>query len=323
MRLLVRVPNWLGDAVMSSYALEALKDIYNNPKITLLGRKHILEYFRLDKYKYDFIEDNTKSSSSRLIETYKLGKSIEPHDIAFSFTNSLLTAFMLYLSGSKKRVGFGGELRSILLTHTLKKSSSHQAYEYLRLASFEQKSVLEKKSLEFKPVGKEKNMIVLAPGAAYGSAKRWGEERFAKLIEQRDDLFFKIVGAKGDSDICSKIEDICMRKKATNFTNLCAKTSLKELAVHIQKAEVVVSNDSGVMHLGAALKTPVVAIFGPTDETKTSIWDETENVIIKKETPCAPCKHRVCPKPNHECMDKILPEDVVSSLDSLRQNTIS
>lgn len=316
--ILIKVPNWLGDAVMSSYAIEAIKELYDNPKITLLGRKHILEYFKLDSYNYEFIEDDTKTSKSRLSATIKLGKKLDAHDIAFSFTNSFLSALLLYLSGSKKRVGFSGELRGALLTHKLQKSSSHQAYEYLRLASFEQKDVLTKKSLSFTPTTKDKNTILIAPGAAYGSAKRWGEERFGELIAQNQELYFKLVGAKGDSDICKNIEDICLRHGASNFINLCGKTSIKELAEDIKQANAVLSNDSGVMHLAAALKTKVVAIFGPTDETKTSIWDETENTIIKKETSCAPCKHRTCPKESHKCMEKILPEDVILDIESLR-----
>ncbi|MFP4486550.1 MAG: lipopolysaccharide heptosyltransferase II [Campylobacterales bacterium] len=315
--ILIKVPNWLGDAVMSSYAIEAIKELYNNPKITLLGRAHILEYFKLDSYNYEFIEDSTKTSKSRIVATIQLGKKLEAYDIAFSFTNSFLSALLLYLSGSKKRVGFTRELRGALLTHKLQKSSSHQAYEYLRLASFEQEGVLTKKSLNFTPTTKDKNTIIIAPGAAYGSAKRWGEDRFAELITQKQELYFKLVGAKSDSDICKNIENICLKHGASNFINLCGKTSLKELAENIKKANIVISNDSGVMHLAAALKTKVVAIFGPTDETRTSIWDETENIIIKKETSCAPCKHRICPKESHLCMEKILPKDVILAIESL------
>jgi len=322
MNLLIRVPNWLGDAVMAKYALDSLKELYNKPNITLLGRKNILDFYRLDGYGYSFVEDTTKNSRCRLSAAIKLGLSIQSHDIALTFQNSFLSALTLFFTNSPVRVGFGNEFRSFLLTHSLKKNSTnHQAYEYLRLASFEQASVCEKNSLDFSVQSKsivKKDFLAIAPGAAYGSAKRWSPTRFAELINKNSSTKFVLLGSKEDMDIGAEIERL---SKEGNVENKIGKTDMQELFRTLLSASLLVSNDSGLMHLGAALSIPTVAIFGPTDSNKTSIWDSTPNIVVKKNISCQPCKHRVCPKPSHYCMEEIVVSDVQNAIDVLRKKT--
>lgn len=324
MKLLLRLPNWLGDAVMAKYAVDSLKKLYGNPQITLVGLKHILELYKEDDYHYRLVEDTSKIEKNRLKALIRLGKQIGKHDIAITFQNSFLSAFLLYVTGSKKRVGMKKELRSFLLTHTLSPSAAHQAYEYLRLASFEQPEVHILKSTGFKTARTSvKNKIGIAPGAAYGSSKRWGAKHFADLIAMQSGYNFHLYGAGGDKEIGEHITAQLQSKKAHNCTNRIGQTTIKELLAEIASCEYFISNDSGSMHLAAALGVPTLAIFGPTDETKTSIWDATPNIVLKKPVPCSPCKHRICPKPIHECMENITPHDVASHIELLSSKILT
>lgn len=316
--ILIRVPNWLGDAVMAKYALDVLREIYDNPTFTLVGKKNILELFKLDGYNYNLIEDDTRNEKNRITATIKLGKTIGRHDIAITFQNSFLSALLLYFSGTPIRVGYKKECRSMLLTHALKAQENHQAYEYLRLASFEQKEVkiLKETSYAIKRAP-EQNIIAVAPGAAYGSSKRWLPERFAELIDKMPEIEFLLLGSKEDIPIGYKIEKH-LSNRSSQCRNLIGTTTLAELAELLSKCALTISNDSGIMHLSASLKVPTVAIFGPTDKEKTSIWDATPNIIVQNPPKCSPCKFRECPKERHICMENITVDDLFFAIKNLR-----
>lgn len=316
--ILIRVPNWLGDAVMAKYAIDALREIYDNPSFTLVGRRSILELFKLDGYRYRLIEDHTKESTNRILSTIKLGKTVGKHDIAFTFQNSLLSALMLYFSNTPIRVGFKKEFRSLLLTHALKPQSNHQAYEYLRLASFEQEEVkiVKETSYAIKRSPRQ-NLIAIAPGAAYGSSKRWLPNRFAELIDRMPAVEFFLLGTKDETPLGHKIVEN-INNKEIKCHNLIGRTTLKELMEILSMCEVVVSNDSGIMHLSASLKVPTVAIFGPTNREKTSIWDVTPNIVVQNPPKCSPCKFRECPKERHICMENVTVDDVFFAIKNLR-----
>ncbi len=149
-------------------------------------------------------------------------------------------------------------------------------------------------------------LIGLCPGAAYGSAKRWSPARFIDVSRQIGDNYpakFAVFGGKGDTQPCEAVAEGIGQAAM----NLCGKTTLRELAALLDRCTLVISNDSGAMHLAAAVGTHTIAIFGPTDPARST---PPENcTVIRKDVFCSPCSRRECPT-DHRCMTSISPEEV-------------
>ncbi len=173
----------------------------------------------------------------------------------------------------------------------LKQDEKRKANEYLRMLNVDMK----------KPI------ILLHPGAAYGSSKRWPVQKYARLADlfyERDQASILIIGSLDEVETA---EALCSAV-GTEPINLAGKTSLRLLAGLISHASLFVSNDSGPMHMANALKVPVVALFGPSDPSMTRPFQQP-STVIKKSVPCWPCSYRVCPF-DHRCMMNIEPEEV-------------
>jgi heptosyltransferase-2 len=150
-------------------------------------------------------------------------------------------------------------------------------------------------------------LIGVNPGAAYGAAKCWPPERFRSLalqfLQDPDQfvLFF------GDTQTASLVKDICAGLPG-RVINLAGTTNLRELTCLIQRCDVLVTNDSGPMHIGVAMGTPIVALFGSTDEIATGPWGQ-KGAIINKYQSCSPCFKRTCPG-DFRCMNRIEVDEV-------------
>jgi heptosyltransferase II len=153
-------------------------------------------------------------------------------------------------------------------------------------------------------------IVTVNPGATYGSAKRWYPDRFAAVAETLSGEWSArvvVVGSTGEAPLAGEIE-AAMRKPAVN---LAGKTTVRELMAILSLSSFLVTNDSGPMHIGAALGVPLVAIFGPTDWRRTSPWSPLAKVV-RVEIDCSPCRRRVCDR-GHECMLGVTPEMVVDA----------
>lgn len=329
LKILLRLPNWLGDAVMASPAFEMLKAHFPNATFSIVGTEASCGIFSRDLRVDKIFIDSTKISQgrknnlkNRIIATKKFANEIGHHDIAIDFTNHFFSALLMYFTKAKMRLGYAKNGRGILLNKKIPfKKHIHQVALYLNLAnaicgkklieSSDSKDLIESNPLHlishslkgFK--SHNKPCIGINPGAAYGSAKQWEEKYFIEII-----LYFL---NEGYEVFIFGNENVELPQNITqnpHFTNLIKKTSILELLDYIAVMDIFISNDSGPAHIAAAFKIPLIVIFGPTSAKETSPWCENA-VILDKHLPCAPCKKRECPLKHHNCMKLITPDEVI------------
>jgi heptosyltransferase-2 len=153
------------------------------------------------------------------------------------------------------------------------------------------------------------------PGASYGSAKRWYPKEFADVAGDLSSHYdIVIFGGSNEKDIALDIEKYLIEKGVTNYQNLSAQTSIKQLISQIANLDLFITGDSGPMHLAAAYQIPTVAIFGPTNDKETSQWMNEKSVIVKKNLECQPCMKRACPLKHHKCMKLLEASDVLCAV---------
>jgi len=311
LKILIRLPNWLGDAVMATPAIESLKASYPDAKLTLVGSAAALALFENDERVEQLVPDESKKSKSRIFWLYKKAKELGSFDIAVTLQNSLLSALFLFFTGSKIRIGYAREFRSHFLTDAPKEDKkTHQVLRYLGLVKPFCSVAME----ELKLCAKEEkqNLCIINPGAAYGEAKRWDAKKFGEVAVRMSQSYdIAVVGGKDEVKIGEEVEAILLLANVQNYKNLVGKTAMNELIELIASAKLFITNDSGPMHIAAAFKVPTVAVFGPTDDSETSAWGNPKYAIVKKDMDCRPCKKRVCPLKHHDCMRLISVDDVL------------
>ncbi len=306
MRILLRIPNWLGDAIMATPSIEMLKQKYPDAHITLLGP----EYLRLIFSEYDYISDNTKKDKFRLKAVLALAKKIGKFDLAITMQNTFLSAALLYFTNSTKRVGFSRGIRSIFLTDAIYYDKNiHQVARFAKLID----SGECKQKLFLKCDGvKHADTIVIAPGAAYGDAKKWPyfDEAVREIIKCKK-LEVIIVGAKSDEQTCVELEN---KLNGLNISckNLAGKTSLIELVEIIASAKIFLTNDSGPMHIASALNVTTITIFGSTNPLLTGPWMADKTIVLYNKIDCSPCFKRECKFGHYECLKNISPQTVAN-----------
>lgn len=335
MKILLKLPNWIGDSVMMSPSFELLKKNFSNAVFSIVGSEASCSiYDRDDRVKNVFI-DRSKNYKNRISYTYKLARNIKKHDIAIVFTNSFFSALLVYLTKTPIRIGYAKNFRSFLLTHTpFFINELHQVYLYLNLVNnICNQNILSKKQAQFNEeaihtnplkIIANKNMIKnnlsigISTGAAYGAAKRWEEEYFLIVINRLLSYGYEVFlfGSSKDYIDTTNINN-------DKLHNLYGKTSVHELCDYISNMDLFIANDSGPMHIAASFNIPLVAIFGPTNQNETRPM--TNNcIILDKKLNCAPCKKRTCPLGHHNCMKQITPDEVIQCISELllKQNTI-
>jgi len=309
LKILIEIPTWLGDAVMTTPAIENIVAIYPHAKLTIFGSfvstKLFLNHPNVEK----IIIDNSKKKGNRYINLYKLAKSVGAVDISFSFRKNITTKFFLYFVQSQKK-------------YIYQRYTKQELHQVIRYNDFINKSLHIKSKVDKLKIylngEKEKNkkpLLGLNPGATYGSAKRWYPEEFAKVaIALASKYNIVIFGGAGETDIAQDIEETLKKFNVLNYQNLAGKTSVEELIENISKLDLFITNDSGPMHLAAAFAIPTISIFGPTRHIETHQWMNPQEMLIRKEMACSPCMKRTCPLKHHECMKLITAEDVLKRL---------
>ncbi|MDA9031038.1 lipopolysaccharide heptosyltransferase II [Candidatus Pseudothioglobus singularis] len=163
-------------------------------------------------------------------------------------------------------------------------------------------------------------LLGINPGATYGNAKCWYPEKFAEIAIEFSDTFDIIIfGGINDIEVANKIENLLQKNKINNFTNLAGKTSITELTNYISDLDIIITGDSGPMHIAASLQIPTVALFGPTNPIETSQWKNPNSVIVKKNLECQPCMKRTCPLQHNNCMKLIEAKEVIDSINKVVQ----
>ncbi len=320
MNLLIILPNWLGDAVMATAAIETLCECLPHARLTLVGSLVSVEALKHHPYCRRAVVDRTKEGGSRLINTYKLAKELGPHDAAVSFRNQIHASLLLKLTGTPRTVARKSWHSALLLTDAVALPRDiHLVQQYQMLAG---RLCGEPATMPLRlflpPERFERPTLGINPGATYGSAKRWYPEKFAAVAAHFADRYdIVIFGGPGETEMADAIEKDLIAGGVGNCKNLAGKTTVEQLIAAIGGLSLFITNDSGPMHVAAAYQVPTVAVFGPTRHHETSQWENRKSAIVRHDMECAPCMKRECPLKHHECMKSIEAEEVIEAAERI------
>lgn len=342
---MVRATNWIGDGVMSLPALEALRARFPTSEIVLVTKPWVNElYWRLPSVNRQIVYKlASEHQGANGFRKFVRELRAEHFDAAILFQNAFHAAWMAWCAGVPMRLGYARDGRSILLTDAVEVPSpaayGHQAHYYLQLLFRaglidkpepinEIRLVLDStektwaaKHLQKSGLSGPRFLVGLNPGAFYGPAKRWLLSRYAHLADRLIGAFHADVLIFGSAAERPLAEEIARAMKHTPLI-LAGETSLRQLMALLAQCHLVVSNDSGPMHLAAALGLPLVAIFGSTDERATGPVSLRARVV-KRPVACSPCGLRECPI-DLRCMQGVSVDDVyMAALDLVRELKIT
>jgi len=322
MRILIILPNWLGDAIMATPAIELLVKYYPDAQLTFVGSYVSIEAIKHHPNTQLAIVDETKKASSRLLATYKLAKQLGKFDMAISFRNQIHASLLLRFTGTVITIARNSWHAQLLLSHTPKiNTQQHLVKQYAQLAMVNTNNFdgeIPPLKLYIPAKKFEKPTLGINAGATYGSAKRWYPERFAEVAAHFKEQFDIIIfGGPNEVEMAQDIQNHLEKLGVTNFTNLAGKTTIEELCATIGGCSLFITNDSGPMHVAAAYQVPTVAIFGPTRYKETSQWMNEKSIIVRHEMECSPCMKRECPLKHHECMTTITASEVIEAVKNL------
>jgi len=364
-RILVRGVNWLGDAVMTTPALQRLRQRFPDSEINLLLDEKLAPLWEHDSCLNGVITFNPQESFTSVARRVRSAS----FDIALLFPNSPRSALEVWLARIPQRIGYARPWRNWFLTHTIParpgrvemrkrsiddiksrilsgkqetqpssepNSSAHQIHEYLHLVgtlganpeatapilkvtaeeikNAEERILSEIARKSLRPNGKP-ILLGLNPGAEYGPTKRWAAENFAAVVREvsrrQNNCVWIAFGGPSDARVCQHIE----RAAAGQMINLGGKTTLRELMASLKLCRLLLTNDSGPMHVAAALGTTVVVPFGSTSPELTGpgILGDSTHHLIKSTAPCSPCFRRTCPI-DFRCMSGITPAAVTDEV---------
>lgn len=288
---------------MATPAIENLIQTLNQPEITLLGSPVSTQTMARHPNVVSTIVINKKYK-----ELYKTARSIGEFDIFMSFRFSPRTTFFKRFVKAKKKYQYIEK----------KYLGRHVVDRYNDFVNDSLGTSLSPGSLVvygFDPAIKSgKKQLGLNPGAAYGSAKRWYPEEFAQVgIDLAAEYDITIFGGPNEVEMGKDIEQVLIDSGVTNYRNLAGKTTIPQLLEEISSMNLLVTGDSGPMHVAAAYQVPTVAIFGPTRHKESNQWRNAKSVIVRKNLECQPCMKRTCPLGHHNCMKQIKAIDVIQA----------
>ncbi len=307
--ILVIGPRWVGDMVMAQCLLAALKEIHPQAAIDVVAPAWAAPLLARMPEVRQRIEATTKPGRLGLAERWRFGRSIRGrYDAAYVLPGSWKSALIPFFAGIGKRVGHLREMRYGLLTdivplpENLKRRTAEAYFSLARGGTFcfpkltvdaeNQSALLRRTGLS------PKKFVALMPGAEFGPAKRWPSEHYAGLarIMMEKDLGVALLGSRNDAPVTAEIA-----ARAPGCVDLAGRTRLEDAIDLIAAARLAVSNDSGLMHVAAAVETPIVAVYGSTSPENTPpLSDDRELVWLGLS--CSPCHQKVCPLGHLNCL---------------------
>ena len=336
-RILVVGPSWVGDMMMAQSLFILLKQYKPNCIIDVLAPAWSLPLIAHMPEVSDSIASPFKHGQASLRQRYLLGKSLRSHnyDQAIILPNSFKSALVPYWARIPRRTGFIGEMRYGLVNDARKLDREALPKTVMRFASLAQPAdqplniniPMPHLETDDKSTFTSLNalnltapttpVLVLCPGAEYGPAKQWPARHFAKLANHYLDLGWHVwlLGSVKDDAISAEIN----LSTAGRCHNLAGKTELGQVIDLMSIASAIVSNDSGLMHIAAALDKPLVAIYGTSDPGFTPPLSNKAKILSLSLT-CSPCFKRECPLGHLDCLNKLEPEDATNAIDSLLES---
>jgi len=335
MKILVRAPNWVGDAVMAIPALEAIRRARASDEIMVLAQPAVADLYDGQPFADGILRYDIRGNHRAWLGRERLIAALrkEKFDAAMLLQNAFEAAWLAWRAGIPERIGYARDGRGPLLTRAvpvprpgeIPKHESHYYLELLRRAGWIDAvpaisairlaigdTAHASSESALRAAGARVNAwrCAIAPGASYGAAKCWPLGRFAQLADRlisecdADVLFF---GTPNEADLAARIRS---RMKSPAIS-LVGETSMRDLAALFACCSVFIGNDSGAMHVAAAAGLPVLGIFGSTDPDGTSpVTDQF--TLLREPVSCSPCFLRRCPV-DHRCMERIAVESVFAA----------
>ncbi|MBX3328769.1 MAG: lipopolysaccharide heptosyltransferase II [Nitrospira sp.] len=328
-KILVRAPNWIGDAVMCEPAVRGLRSLFPEAELTMLAKPAIAELFIAHPGLHCVLVYDDKAVHAGISGKWSLAGMLRRHrfDLAVLFQNAFEAAFLAWLAGIPRRYGYATDGRVLFLTEPVAVPNGlvpmHQVEYYWNLlrplgmaggatlpallVSADEDRMVDGR-LTAAGIDPSDLIIGINPGSTYGSAKRWLPDRFAEVAKrlvrrleqaERAHVAVVILGAKGEESLG---KDIAAQLGGRSVV-LSGATTIRDLMAVVKRCRVLITNDTGPMHIAAAFGVPVVAVFGPTDWRTTAPYGQ-ERSIVREAVDCAPCLLRECPI-DHRCMTRI------------------
>ncbi len=330
-RLLVRAPTWLGDALLSLPVLDGLRRTFPEAEIVVSAKPSVAGLFALVPGVASVIPDAGRGMAGLAATARRLREA--SCDLAVLLPNAFGAALLARLAGIPHRVGYARDGRASLLTAAVPLPAGaagwHQVDYYRALLGAlgwdegerrpalavpeEVSAAADDLLATVLPAGSGRPLLAVAPGAAYGAAKRWGADRFAAVagaIAAETGGPILVLGSAAERHEA----EVVARAGRGSAANLAGQTTLPVFAALLARARLLLSNDSGAMHVAAAVDVPAVGVFGPTEPRATGPLGRA--AIVRHQVPCSPCRYRVCPI-DHPCMASITPERVVAAARTL------
>jgi len=331
--VLVRAPNWLGDAVMSLPALAALHTQLNGEPLVALARAAVADIYRLSGLCQEVLVLPSPKSAAGWRGIMDAARSLRRRTFraGILFPNSLESALFLRLSGTKQRWGYARDGRGFLLTRAIAPPGKgaiplHEAFYYLELLrrleiiaalpgtavpalNLSAESVARGKEILMQS-GLAGDVVAISPGSANSRAKQWPPAKFVEsacLVAGSLEASVAVFGTLGERPLCEEITSQIARR-GVRVSNLAGSTSLADFVRALAACRLLITNDSGGMHVGYAAGVPTVAIFGPTIHQETGPVG-THTRVVREPAECSPCMLKECPI-DHRCMTRVTAERV-------------
>ena len=326
--LLIVGPSWLGDAVMMGSLIARLKTARPDRRVTVLTPAHLEAMVRRLPGVDDALINPFAHGALQLGERARFGQALRGRfGEAIVLPHSWKSALVPFFAGIPRRTGFVGEARYLLLNDARRLDEAALPRMVDRFSLLADPPGTARPAETPAPVltadppslaatlakfglGGDRPAVALCIGAEYGPAKRWPATHFAALAQRlaAEGYAAWTLGGPGDAEIGDQVAAL-----VADVVNLAGRTSLPEAIDLIAAARAVVSNDSGLMHVAAALGRPVIGLYGPTSPVFAPPLSPAA-VILDLDLPCSPCGKRVCPLGHHKCLNDLAPEQVLTVL---------
>jgi heptosyltransferase-2 len=335
-KILIRATNWVGDAIMALPALRAVRARFSDANISIVARPYVADIYRDQQICNQLINYDPKGTHAGFSGRERLAAELraQKFDVALLLQNAFDAAWLAWRANIPQRIGYARDGRSFLLTKPVPvpkpgEIPTHEKFYYLELLrragwldalpdepfiAMAVPDAKRRRATEFlleSGARPHALRVAIGAGASYGSAKCWPPARFAELanrLQSQKDADILLFGTASETAVSTAIVADMHRPPI----NLTGKTAIADLPALLSQCQLFIGNDSGAMHVAAAVGLPVVAIFGPTDPLGTA--PVTPRCTIVQEKPyCSPCFLRRCPT-DHRCMTKVTPDMVEAAV---------